>query len=112
MIMQRESVSNDLPPASIVEACERIGLLKSKGVRWSKVSRLLSNRNRWFTHLLTRLMAARPSPGAGRCQEVVCTCGEQYVLLIKYRFTLDTGARIDYRIGQCKRCQTIHWDNA
>jgi hypothetical protein len=105
-------LSNDLPPAPIVEACERIGFLNTKDVGWSKVSRLLSNRGGWFTHLLTRLMNAHPSPGAGRCPEVVCTCGEHYVLLLKYRFTLDTGARIDYRIGQCERCRTIHWDNA
>ena len=112
MIMQLEPLANDLPPAPVVEACERIGFLGSRDVGWSKVSRLHSNRSGWFTQLLSGLMATRQSGGAGRCPEIVCTCGEHYVLLLKYRFTLDTGAKLDYRIGQCERCRTIHWDNA
>jgi hypothetical protein len=109
MIMQLEPLPYDLPPAPIVEACERIGFLRSQDVGWSKVSKLLSKRSGWFDHLVTRFMANRPSPS--RCREIVCSCGEHFVLLLKYRFTLDTGEQIDYRIGQCERCQTIHWDN-
>ena len=111
MIMQLEPLANDLPPAPIVEACERIGFLGSKDVGWSKVSTLHSSRSGWFTRLANRVAASRQYPGAAKCPEIECTCGEHYVLLLKYRFTLDTGAQLDYRIGQCERCGTIHWDN-
>jgi hypothetical protein len=111
MIMQLTALANDLPPAPIMEACERIGFLGSTDVGWSKVSTLHSHRSSWFTRFTSRLMAAPQIPGATRCPEIVCTCGEHYVLLLKYRFTLDTGAKLDYRIGQCERCRTIHWDD-
>jgi hypothetical protein len=111
MIMQLSPPSQvrELPPGPIMEACERIGFLESQDVAWSKVSKLLDDRSGWFGRLLTRLMATGPMPS--RRHEVACMCGEHFVLLLKYRFTLDTGEKIDYRIGQCERCRTIHWDN-
>jgi hypothetical protein len=99
----------DCPPPPVMEGCERIGIIAASAGGWSRVSEVGTLRSGWLGHLATRFSSNRGH--AGKRREAACTCGEHIVLLVKYRFTLDTGEQLDYWIGQCERCQTILWDD-
>jgi hypothetical protein len=111
MAMQLEAprVNSDSPPYPIVEACEHIGLTRPADVRWCPVSRLVLARAGWLGYMADRVGEAWS--GAARTREVTCSCGQPLVWLRKCRFTLDSGRRAVYHIGQCDRCLTVYWDH-
>jgi hypothetical protein len=111
MIMQLHPVTvhRDAPPEPLVEGCEQLGMVQSPSVRWSRVNRSESQRRRWLAPVAARL--GLTGEAVSKPKQVACDCGQQMIWLLKYRFTLDTGEQLDYRIGQCERCQTIHWDS-
>jgi hypothetical protein len=99
----------DAPPYTIVRACHRLGLREPEDVRWCRPSELPPRTHTWRDLLWRpwRLLHGRP-PG----QERTCTCGAPLPLMERFTFTLRSGQKVDYLLGQCRRCRTIFWEQA
>jgi len=96
----------DAPPYLIIAGCRLIGLTRPEDVRWCRAAANPSRR----LHRLVSLVSKRHH--RQRDKEVICPCRGLAVFLWKYQFTLDTGQRLYYRLGQCGRCLTVHWEDA
>jgi hypothetical protein len=86
----------DSPPYNIVQACTQLGFVMPEDVRWSRLSRFLSERGGFWAFF--------------RVQEQTCTCGEKLPLLERCTFTLLTGEGLSFFLGQCPRCRTMFWE--
>ena len=95
----------DAPPFPVVGACQKVGFRSLLDVGWYRLSHFLATRS------------SRPStlPGAQvfdtkPAQETTCTCGEPLPKLEKYAVTMVLEKVADYRLGRCRRCGTIFWE--
>ena len=96
----------DAPPFPVVGACRRLGFRSPLDVRWCRLSHFLAARS------------SRPSapPGAQVLdtkpaqEETTCTCGEPLPKLEEYAITFVLERVADYRLGQCRRCGTMFWE--
>jgi hypothetical protein len=95
----------DAPPFPVVGACQRLGFRSPLDVRWCRLSDFLAARS------------GRPStpPGAQGfntqpAQETTCTCGESLPRLEQYAITFVLEKVADYRLGECRRCGTMFWE--
>jgi hypothetical protein len=101
-------VECDAPPYPIVRACRKLGLDRPEDVRWSRKSNHGHRHHGWiqyltsplWDHLLGRVEAVENS----------CVCGRPMPFLESYCFTFQTGEKVEYEIGQCPICRTIHWE--
>lgn len=99
----------DAPPYRIVQACESLGFQSPLDVRWQRMSHFHNEKchENGFFRFVHKLFSETPS-SANR----ICHCGEPVPVLEKYAFTLITAKQVEYRIGQCRGCQTVFWDEA
>jgi hypothetical protein len=93
----------DAPPYPIVRECRRLGLQTPEDVRWARLTRRPGRPPGWCALLL---------PHAEAAGESRCACGQPLPPLTRYTFVMNTGHRASYRIGQCRRCLTISWDES
>jgi hypothetical protein len=99
----------DAPPYSIISGCRLIGFQRPEDVRWCRARFALPSPLR---RLVRFVRGGTQAPlGPGRPKDLVCACGV-VVYCCKYQFTFNTGQRVCYRLGQCRRCSAIHWENA
>jgi hypothetical protein len=99
----------DAPPYSIITGCRLIGFARPEDVRWCRSRLALPGP---FRRLVRLVRGETPATvGLGRPKDVVCICGV-VVYCCKYQFTFNTGHSVCYRLGQCRYCSTIHWDDA
>jgi hypothetical protein len=98
----------DAPPYGIVRACRRLGVRAPEDVRWFRVGQVPVRPLRW-TEVLRQpwklFLGGTTQPDAGSCP-----CGADLPRLERCTFTLASGKTKAYRIGQCRRCQTIFWE--
>ena len=95
----------DAPPFPVVRACQRPGFRSPLDVRWCRLSHFLAARS------------SRPSTPAGAqvfdtkpTRETTCTCDEPLPKLEQYAITFVLEKVADYRLGQCRRCGTMFWE--
>ena len=103
-------VECDAPPYPVVCACRKLGLEAPEDVRWVRRDHL---HQRW--EALTSLFG----PGAwGRvfkgieAPAITCSCGELLPGLDACSFLFADGTTREYRLGQCRRCHTIFWEES
>ena len=95
----------DAPPFPVVGACQRLGFRSPLDVRWCRLSRFLAARSsRPGTPPGAQVFDTKPA------QETTCTCGEPLPKLEKYAITFVLEKVVDYRLGQCRRCGTMFWE--
>jgi hypothetical protein len=94
----------DAPPYPIVQACRRLGLRDPEDVRWCRMSRGPSGG--WWKVLQAKTWSKAPAPGK---QDARCACGGELPELPRYTFTLLSGTRLSFFLGQCGYCRTILW---
>jgi len=100
-------VECDAPPYPIVRACRRLGMNTPEDVRWSHNGRRSQRSQGWiqfFSPLWGHLMGREPM------ERTLCVCGWPLPLLENYSFTFLSGEQVEYEMGQCPRCRTIHWE--
>jgi hypothetical protein len=99
----------DAPPYGIVRACRRLGVRAPEDVRWVRLGRFPAPSVRWTDVLRQpwKLFQAM-----GQADERSCPCGEALPRLERCTFTLASGKVKAYHIGQCRRCQTVFWEEA
>jgi hypothetical protein len=93
----------EAPPYPIVRECRRLGLQTPEDVRWSRLSRRPGQPPGWCALFF---------PHAGPAGAPRCACGQDLPPLTRYTFVMATGYQLSYRIGQCRRCRTISWEEA
>jgi hypothetical protein len=98
--------SCDAPPYPIVQACRRIGIRRPEDVRWC---RLQQSRHVGIPEFL-RLQFWTKWLGSSAPRNPRCSCGQVLPEPVRCTFTFATGDEVDYVIGQCRRCQTVFWD--
>jgi hypothetical protein len=96
----------DAPPYAIVQACRRIGVRKPEDVRWC---RLHQGRHGWTPEFFRLRFWTKWLTNA-RSGIARCSCGKDVPEPVRCTFTFNTGREVDYLIGQCRRCQTVFWD--
>ncbi len=101
----------DAPPYPIIAGCKLIGLTRPEDVRWCRTTANPSRRFQRWVNLVSKRRERMP-PHRGSDNDVNCRCRGPAVFLWKYQFTLDTGQRLCYRLGQCGRCLTVYWEDA
>lgn len=105
-------VSCDAPPYEIVRASEKLPLRSPLDVRWCHTGhcRRIQKRARALCSLLPwNWFRGRTNDAVSQ----VCTCGAPFPLLDDCTFTTpDYQVLAEYRIGQCRRCRTIYWEEA
>jgi hypothetical protein len=98
----------DAPPYPIVHACRKLDLSEPEDVRWCRKGRHSRRHHSWIQSLTgpiwERLL------GRGEPEEPMCVCGRPLPILECYCFTFQSGERVEYEVGQCPRCRTIHWE--
>jgi hypothetical protein len=77
----------DAPAYCIVKA-SRCGLRAPEDVRWMRLKHLVI-------------------PGH---TELRCRCGQAFPILVKWNFTMASGAEQSYWLGQCANCLTVYWE--
>jgi len=105
-----DPVPCDAPPYPIVTGCRLIGLTRPEDVRWCRTQVPSESQVRKLLQFVTGTRKRQAPPGSGG--EIACPCGHPLVCIHKYQFTFDTGHQACYRLGQCKRCLTIFWNDA
>lgn len=93
----------DAPPLVVVEACRKIGFRTPLDVRWCRLRNFLRGRS-------TDPTAPPESPGKAPQPPATCTCREPFPVLDKYAVTFVFQGVADYRLGQCRGCGTIFWE--
>jgi hypothetical protein len=99
----------DAPPYPIVRACQEIGFRNPEDVRWLRLRHVVDHHPWWGIspgHPWKLLL------GRAKSVEKTCSCGEKLPRLCTGTFTLNTGEELTYRLGQCRRCWTVFWDEA
>ena len=95
----------DAPPFPVVGACQRLGFRSPLDVRWLRLSHFLAERHsRPNTRRGAEVYDTRPT------RRQPCTCGEPLPRLEKYAITFVLEKVADYRLGQCRRCGTMFWE--
>jgi hypothetical protein len=98
----------DAPPYPVVRACEGLGFQSPLDVRWCRLSRARNGRlepgGGLGLHLWEWLF------GTGLPREATCACGQPLPALDKYTFTFASDKVADYRLGQCRRCRAMFWE--
>jgi len=100
-------VECDAPPYSIVRACRKLGISEPEDVRWCHKSRRLRQPQglmQFFSPLWGHFMRREPPAGT------LCVCGCPLPMLESYSFTFLSGEEVEYEMGQCPHCRTIHWE--
>jgi len=98
----------DAPPYLIVQACLRVGFHKPEDVRWCRLSHFLRERQSRTWVLNFRAWGMFLSGRAAWDRS--CNCKQKLPSFEKYTFTLSNGEQRQYCMGQCRKCQTIFWD--
>jgi hypothetical protein len=99
----------DAPPYSVISGCRLIGFVRPEDVRWCRARFAMPSPLRRLVRFVRG--NAQVPMGLGRPRDLVCICGA-LVYCCKYQFTFNTGHSVCYRLGQCGRCSTIHWEDA
>ena len=100
----------DAPPYMIVSACRKIGFEYPEDVRWQRMSGV---RHRWaaLTHLFGPASWSALLGGKEPAQGT-CSCGQPLPALETCSFLYRSGKTAAYKLGQCRACHTIYWDEA
>jgi hypothetical protein len=99
-------ITCDAPSYAVVRACRRIGVRNPEDVRWCRFR--AGHKGRWTAWLHLRAWKKILSGGEGAPSR--CTCGQALPEPMHCTFTFADGQEVDYVIGQCRRCQTVFWD--
>ena len=95
----------DAPPSPVVGACQRLGFRSPPDVRWCRLSHFLAARSsRPSTPAAAQVFDTKPA------QETSCTCDEPLPKLEQYAITFVLEKVADYRLGECRRCGTMFWE--
>jgi hypothetical protein len=95
----------DAPPFPVVGACQKVGFRSPLDVRWCRLSHFLAGRSgRPSTRRGAQVFDTKPA------RRKTCTCGEPLPGLEKYAITFVLEKVADYRLGQCRRCGTMFWE--
>ena len=101
-------VECDAPPYPIVRACRKLGLYRPEDVRWSHKGNHARRHHGWIQYLTNPLWGRLL--GRGETTGPSCVCGRPMPLLESFCFTFQTGEKVEYEIGQCPCCGTVHWE--
>ncbi len=99
----------DAPPYPVVQACRAIRIRSPEDVRWLRLSTF---RNWQESQHGLSLQFWKALWHRGKHAERACTCGEALPQLGLVVFTFNTGDKVSYLLGQCRRCRTVFWDEA
>ncbi len=99
----------DAPPYAIVHVCERVGFRTPLDVRWCRMSEFLKRDDGPWARLAR---AWKRFLGIKQRKPGTCTCGEPLPQLERYQFWTFAGKEAEYRLGQCRRCRTMFWEEA
>lgn len=99
----------DAPSYPIVRACRKLGVESPEDVRWCRMSRRKGHHS-WMNFFASHTW--RHWLGKSQPEEAACICGHPLPGLETYSFTFQTGAQVDFEIGQCPCCRTIYWEKA
>ena len=95
----------DAHPFPVVGACRRLGFRSPLDVRWCRLSHFPAARSsRPSTPPGAQGFDTKPAP------ETTCTCGAPLPRLEEYAITFVLEKVADYRLGQCRRCGTMFWE--
>ena len=99
----------DAPSYPIVQACRSIGIVDPEDVRWCRVSNL---QNGPSVMELFRPSTWKSMLGKNEPRNANCFCGQGLPRLEKSTFTFSSGRKVEYLIGQCRRCRAIFWEES
>lgn len=105
-------VSCDAPPYEIVRACEKLPLHSPLDVRWchKRHCRPIHEHKSGFSALCPWNWFRSQR---NHVDKQVCACGALLPALDECTFTTpEYEVLAEYRIGQCRRCRTIYWEEA
>ena len=95
----------DAPRFPVVGACQRLGFRSPLDVRWCRLSHFLAARSRRpSTPPRAEVFDTKPA------RRKTCTCGAPLPRLEEYAITFVLEKVADYRLGQCRRCGTMFWE--
>jgi hypothetical protein len=103
---QSLDITCDAPAYAIVQACRRIGIRHPEDVRWCRLNQ--DRPGRWQEFF--RLRSWTKWLGRAGAENPRCSCGQDLPEPVRCTFTFADGREVDYLIGQCRRCQTVFWD--
>lgn len=104
-------ITCDSPPYFVVRACRHIGIRSPEDVPWRRLGQFLDQRKTQVVRrgfFLCRFLGwlfGKKAP-----EKHTCSCGRKLPVLGRFAFALNTGEEESYRIGQCKKCRTVFWE--
>jgi hypothetical protein len=98
----------DAPPYPVVKACKEVGFESPLDVRWCRLSHFLRGCGKGDG--APGLATLRCHIGKSQLKKQTCTCATPLPPLGRYRVMFLSGKVADYYMGQCRRCQTIFWE--
>lgn len=96
----------DAPPYHVVRACNLIGFETPEDVAWRRFDGPIAPNVGGWRKLLR---SCQHLFGAAETTTHYCTCGQPLPEWECFSFTFVMNRTLTYRLGQCARCRTIHW---
>lgn len=99
-------VQCDAPSYQVVKASQRVGIQNPEDVRWLRLGQFLRQPVTWkgLFHPATWKQLF------GGKVEKTCSCGQRLPRTERVTFTCGPAGEWTYRLGQCRRCSTVFWD--
>lgn len=98
----------DAPPYPIVHACERLGFESPLDVRWCCLSHCPApDQDLLYAIAPWKWFAKKGWQGRDGNS---CFCGAVLPVMENFAFTLACERVVDFRLGQCRRCKSIFWE--
>ena len=100
-------VACDAPAYSVVRACRHAGFRAPEDVRWLRLPprEALAGLFGEFLRVLESLSGLKQPA-------LACACGAALPPPGRYEFRRSKAKKHGYWFTQCKRCHTMHWDEA
>lgn len=95
----------DAPPFCVVQECQRFEFHSPLDVCWLPVTQFLVNEESFLDGFPWTLFFGKRQP-----KTTACGCGASLPVLETYIFPLASGQVVAYRLGQCRRCWTMFWE--
>ena len=99
-------ITCDAPSYLIVKACEKLGFHDPMDVRWCRLSHYLTENGEHQGGTFPLWGWLAPTTRKGQA----CSCHEPLPVLDWYTFTFSSGQVACFRLGQCRRCRAIYWE--
>jgi hypothetical protein len=97
----------EAPPYSVVDDCQWLGFQAPLDVCWREMSHFHREEGGLLDTFYRMLFF-----GKRHSKKATCRCGEPLPVLKTYTFWLAADIVVAYRLGQCRRCRTIFWEEA